>query len=645
MSSVLVVVEPSEAERVARWLSELSVEVRLGDGSDDTLASFRRRPADAVVLAAGIDSGDALAFAHALRSEGGQAAPLVLIGDDVGPVRNALDAIDYGADAFLKRPLAKAALLYAVRSALRTGRSGLVSSVVDAQPGAAPSLDFAPVAPASAGSLPGVAKHALAQKLEDATAEAVDAFLHDLLELTLSNDLVGEEVDDLMPEEPPSWREPTQILPSEQVAAPPVEGSAAGTYVSELRRHMEAVEARLFGERDASDAGEAEPPPDIDLDAIGVTTTGIAADPLAEEADAAVTASGVVQRGDIADDDAAQIFGQLHRERFSGQVTFSHDGVDKVVYLEEGRPVFAASNQERDRMGELLYREGKITAERLAEARERVAQSGRRMGEILVELGHLKRRELLPAVRRHVEDIVYSVFSWDNGRYVVSTDEGATDEKIRLHAHASAVVMEGVRRKMDLERLRLRLGPRETVLAPGKIEEMLDALAEADLLPEERKIAELFDGRRSLADVAATARREGWGEDAVYPLAYGLVALGLARPIGRADTDGGRSTTGVSPVTGAGDVAIDRERVLAKHAHVKEADYFTVLGVRRDATAFEVKRAYEAARRDYAPEVFPAEVAADLGAELGEIAMVLDEAQKILRSDRLRASYLHNLKD
>jgi DNA-binding response OmpR family regulator len=642
VSSVLVVVEPAEAERVARWLAELDVEVRLGDGSDDTLAAFRRRPADAVVLAAGIRSGDALAFAHALRGEGGRGAPLVLVGDEVGPVRNALDAIDFGADAFLNRPLAKTALLYAVRSALRTGRSGLVSAVVDASVSAMPALDFAPVPPSASGSLPGVAKHALSQKLEDATAEAVDAFLHDVLEQTLSADIVGEEADALAADEPPGWREPTQILGGAPVV---VDGPHAGTYVSELRRHMEAVEARLFGERGQSEAADAEPPPDIDLDAIGVTTPGLAADPLADEHDGGATASGVIQRGDLADDDAAQIFGQLHRERFSGHVTFSHEGVDKVVFLEEGRPVFATSNQERDRMGELLLREGKITAERLAEARARVAQSGRRMGEILVELGHLKRRELLPAVRRHVEDIVYSVFSWDAGRYAVSTDEGAGDEKIRLHAHPSAVVMEGVRRKMDADRLRLRLGSRETVLAPGKLEEMLDALSEADLLPEERKIVELFDGRRSLADVAATARREGWGDEPVYPLAYALLALGLVRPTGRVDTDGGRATTGVAPVTGAGDLALDRERVLAKHAHVKEADYFTVLGVRRDATAFEVKRAYEAARRDYAPEVLPTEVAADLNVELGEIALVLDEAHKILRSDRLRASYLAHLKD
>jgi DNA-binding response OmpR family regulator len=635
VSSVLVVVDLPEVERVARWLSELAVEVRLGDGSDETLAAFRDRPADAVVLAAGITPGDALAFAHALRAEGGQGAPIVLIGDEAGPIRTALDALDFDADAFLQRPLAKTALLFAVRSALRNGRGGLVSAVLGTRRPVM-LVDIGPVAPQPAGSMPGVAKHALARRLDEATAEAVDAFLHDVLELTLSADLVGEEPD-AEPEQPEP-REPTQILAAN---AP----EAAGTYVSELRRHMEAVEVRLFGDRDGSEVPDAEPP-DVDLDAIGVTAPGLpVTDPLEDDLPAAAPAAGVVWRGDLADDDAAQVLGQLHRERFSGQVAFLGEGVEKVVYLEEGRPVFAASNQEPDRMGALLYREGKITADRLADARERVAQSGRRMGEILVELGYLKRRELLPAVRRHVEDLVYSLFSWDAGRYVVSSEEGAAEEKIRLHAHPGAVVMEGIRRKMDLDRLRIRLGPRETVLIPAKLEEVLDAVAQTDLSTEERKVVELFDGRRSLAEVTAAARREGLGEETVYQLAYGLLALGLARPQGRVSTDGGRATTGVAPVTGAGDVAIDRERVLAKHAHVKEADYFTLLGVRRDATPFEIRRAYEAARRDFAPDTLPAEVARDLAVELGEIALTLDEAQKILRSERLRAGYLAHLED
>jgi DnaJ-class molecular chaperone len=67
--------------------------------------------------------------------------------------------------------------------------------------------------------------------------------------------------------------------------------------------------------------------------------------------------------------------------------------------------------------------------------------------------------------------------------------------------------------------------------------------------------------------------------------------------------------------------------------------------VRRDATAFEVRRAYEAARRDYAPEAFSSEVQREQAEPLREIAVVLDEAYRVLRDDAVRTRYLANLKD
>jgi hypothetical protein len=74
-----------------------------------------------------------------------------------------------------------------------------------------------------------------------------------------------------------------------------------------------------------------------------------------------------------------------------------------------------------------------------------------------------------------------------------------------------------------------------------------------------------------------------------------------------------RVTTGVAgPASVTADAGIDRERVLSKYAQVLEADYFEILGVRRDATGYEVRRAFEAARRDYAREAFPADVQRDL---------------------------------
>jgi hypothetical protein len=250
-------------------------------------------------------------------------------------------------------------------------------------------------------------------------------------------------------------------------------------------------------------------------------------------------------------------------------------------------------------------------------------------------------------VRRHVEDIVYSLFAWDAGEFELTGRDNAQDEKIRLAAHPTAIVLEGIRRKMGLDRLRSRVGPLSSVVVPFKREDLMAALAEADMSPDEREGAELFDGRRSLAEIRAACKLD---ETSVYHLAYGIAALGLARiqERGREPTDSGRHPTGpgaTPSLGGAADVRIDRERVLAKHLHVLEADYFAVLGVRRDATAFEVRRAYESARRDYASETFPVEVQRELADPLREIAIVLDEAYRVLRDDEIRRQYLSNLKD
>ena len=93
------------------------------------------------------------------------------------------------------------------------------------------------------------------------------------------------------------------------------------------------------------------------------------------------------------------------------------------------------------------------------------------------------------------------------------------------------------------------------------------------------------------------------------------------------------------------DLVIDRERVRTRHRMVDEADYFALLGVRRDASSFEVQRAFEAARRDFSPESFPPELRRELARELDEIGRSLDEAYWILRDDQLRARYAANLLD
>ncbi len=335
--------------------------------------------------------------------------------------------------------------------------------------------------------------------------------------------------------------------------------------------------------------------------------------------------------------DAPAIVVRMWTMGATGRVAFFRGEIEKIVFFDQGRPAFASSTELHDRMGELLYREGKITHAQYMHSKSLVAESGRRMGEVLVELGYLKRRELYPAVRRHVEDIVYSLFAWDHGTYRITLEERATTERIRLARHPEALVLEGIRRKLDRYVLERLVGPPSTVLELHDRERLAGLAAAIELSSEERAALAAIDGQ---ADLPMIARAAGLSVAAVLPLAWALIVLGYVS----ARRDGSEVPEETSQV-GESDLAIDRERVRARWQLVAEADYFALLGVRRDATSFEIRRAYESARRDFAAEGFPGELRHELARELDDIATVLDEAFRVLRDDPLRREYLAHLLD
>jgi hypothetical protein len=347
------------------------------------------------------------------------------------------------------------------------------------------------------------------------------------------------------------------------------------------------------------------------------------------------------KRGEIdsKEHSVAFLLAALFNRGHTGRIGFQRDETHKVIYYESGRPVFATSSLPHDRMGDLLFREGKITRAQHRKSREVVADSGRRMGEILVEEGFLKPRELMPAVRRHVEDIFYSLFSWTRGQFEIHADQIGSAERIRLARHPAALVLEGVRRKCDLSVVEGLLGSREAVVELTHADRVHALASQIELLPAEERALKAVDGLRPLNEVARSAEADLLS---VAQVLYSLIALGAARVVPDAAADAPLSED-TQELVGESDIEIDRQRVLAKFELVCEADYFQLLGVRRDATSFEIRRAYESAVRDYDRDAFAGPIRAELAQEIDEIQDVLKEAYDVLHNEGLRESYLHNL--
>jgi hypothetical protein len=263
------------------------------------------------------------------------------------------------------------------------------------------------------------------------------------------------------------------------------------------------------------------------------------------------------------------------------------------------------------------------------------------MGEILLAEGFLKRKELMPAVRRHLEDLIYSLFGWEAGEYEVVEDVLPSAEKIQLSRHPAALIAEGVRRKYDLPRLLRVLGSDNPIIEFTEAERVNALTQQMEVLPTEQRAISLFDGRRTLHEVAEAARTDLLTAGQV---AFALVALGAADVVNETVTHT-EVTIDSSLPDAADNIEIDRERILAKYEQVLDSDYFRLLGVRRDASAFEIRRAYERTLRDYESAGFAAELQRELSSELDAIHDVLGEAAAVLVDDRIRGAYLANLRD
>jgi len=109
----------ADRERVGELVAALSefhhVEVLVSSGGDDTIDLFEARRAAVVVLTASLQIGDTRSLIVTLRAmvPRGEVA-IVVIGDDAGPIRTALDALELAPDRFVTRPLSPKALRFAV---------------------------------------------------------------------------------------------------------------------------------------------------------------------------------------------------------------------------------------------------------------------------------------------------------------------------------------------------------------------------------------------------------------------------------------------------------------------------------------------------------------------------------------------------
>ena len=197
-------------------------------------------------------------------------------------------------------------------------------------------------------------------------------------------------------------------------------------------------------------------------------------------------------------------FPRLLREIASGALTGSlyllSDETKKVVFFEQGQPVFVRSNVLSECLGQVLAQEGLITQEQCEQTLEAIRRTGKKQGELLVEMGILSEGNLRYGLAAQLRTKLFEIFSWENGRYQFKRDTPDVQFGIRLESCAEGVIIEAIQDQYSEERARGLLRPSATKYPVARPNGTSDGTA-LSLLAEERYYLQCLDGSRSVDDL------------------------------------------------------------------------------------------------------------------------------------------------
>jgi hypothetical protein len=212
-----------------------------------------------------------------------------------------------------------------------------------------------------------------------------------------------------------------------------------------------------------------------------------------------MTSEEFVFRGDLESDSLPEMFATIHRHGVPGVLECSRDDVSKSVYFATGDIIFATSTDRAESLGASLLRDGLITEDQLRLSSDELRRtSGRRHGTVLVQMGFLEPHELGSSVRKQVQSIIWSLFSWAEGSVTFRVGTFRGDEVYKIKIPTARAIFEGCRYLPDPKQVTARLGGRSSVLKPVRRPPHLDGI---ELDDDEQTLLDLVDGERTLYEL------------------------------------------------------------------------------------------------------------------------------------------------
>ncbi len=212
----------------------------------------------------------------------------------------------------------------------------------------------------------------------------------------------------------------------------------------------------------------------------------------------------------------------------TGCLSVADRGSFGYVYFDRGRISYASIVNRRDRLGDVLVKNGVITQQELDEAVQmQNTHRDMRLGEILIEREILSREELHQYIRVQIEEAVYYLFTWTQGTFSFDAEVRPDARDFVVSISPDALLLEGARRVDEWSLIEKKIPSFDLIFG---VDRERVAHSDAPLTPEQEQVLPLVDGER---DVTALVDASGLAEFSVAKALYGLVSAGFLQRVGK----------------------------------------------------------------------------------------------------------------
>jgi curved DNA-binding protein CbpA len=333
----------------------------------------------------------------------------------------------------------------------------------------------------------------------------------------------------------------------------------------------------------------------------------------------------------------SDIFLALQMSEKNGILEIRNGPAIKKVYIKNGDMVFATSNKQEDSLGEVLLKAGKISTDQYYQSVDLIKKTGKRHGTILVELGYLKPEDLIWSVRRQVEEIILSLFQWEDGKFIFIEGPLLSDEVITLKLSAANLIYRGIKKINNFTHIKNAMPPLETILYYST--DPITLFQDIKLDNPDKDILSLIDGKLNIHELLSLSPLDNLQ---TLKTLYALISTGIIEPKEKESTEDKTWEEIVKEPKIEADSAF-MEKVEDLYKRLESTTYYDILGIEKWATQDKLKKAYYNVAKEFHPDIHFYIHSDTLKTKLNTIFFHVTEAYKILSDPKTRREYDNSL--